>query len=76
MSKAGKKRTHDKKMKAKRAAKAARRAAYAALAGTSRKSKKLRARGRQGFNSGKHQHLIDHCGNAGCSKCYPKFAAA
>lgn len=74
MSKASKKRSHDKKMRAKRAMKAARRTAYAALKGTSKKTKKIKNK-RKLFNpSTAHQHLIARCGNPGCKKCFPQFS--
>jgi hypothetical protein len=71
MGHAGKTRRHGQKMRAKRAAKAQRRAEYASRRGTSKKAKKQGTVVR--FSSGKHQHLIEHCGNVGCSRCYPEF---
>ena len=73
MSKAAKKRSHDKKMRAKRAMKTARRTAYAALRGISKKSKKLRGRNKVGKFTNKHRHLITFCGNPGCKRCFPQF---
>ena len=72
MGHAGKARRHDSKMRARRAAKAAKKAAYAAMRGTSKKSKKISSRSK-GASSHKHQHLIDNCGNIGCSRCFPQF---
>ena len=74
MSKSSKKRSHDAKMRAKRAFKAQRKATYAALKGTSKKSKKVRTRSRTGRFTNKHQHRITHCGNPGCARCFPQFA--
>ena len=64
---------HEMRMKARRGAKAAKQAAYSALAGTSKKGKKVSARLR-GASQFKHAHRVEHCGNAGCERCYPEFA--
>ena len=72
MGRLGRAKRHDSKMRARRAAKAAKKAAYAALRGTSRKSKKISATSR-GVSPYKHMHLVENCGNIGCSKCFPQF---
>ena len=74
MGRVAKARRSAQKMRAKRTAKAARRTAYAAMRGSSKKSKKLLARGKTGPTAGKHRHLVEHCGNVGCVRCYPEFA--
>ena len=74
MSKAGKKRKHEAKMKEKRAKKAAKKAAYAARAGTSKKAKRQRRFAQKSTTSSiyKHAHIMADCGNVGCQKCYPR----
>jgi hypothetical protein len=71
MSKAGKKRKHDEKMKKKKAIKAQRKAAYAALAGTG-KTKNKKARLSPVSSNLKHAHAMVNCGNWGCDRCFPK----
>ena len=73
MGRLGRAKRHDKKMRARRAAKNAKKALYASLKGTSKKGKKVRARTRTGASPGKHRHLVENCGNIGCSKCFPEF---
>lgn len=73
MGSAGKTRRHAIKMRLRRAAKAAKQVAYLALRGTSKKNKKIRAKGRGGIDH-KHLHLIENCGNVGCSSCFPQFS--
>lgn len=63
-----KKLKHDAKMKARKAAKAAKKAKYLALAGTSRKSKRQHT-GNGVSGTYKNAHIMDNCGNPGCSKC-------
>jgi hypothetical protein len=73
MSKAGKARKHDEKMKKKRAAKAAKRAKYAALKGTSKKGKRQLAYKSAVSGNFKHAHTMSNCGNPGCKKCHFKI---
>lgn len=71
MSKSGKARKHEDKMKRRRAEKAAKRAKYAALAGTSKKAKRIiRAQSKSTVaGTYKHAHVMANCGNPGCRKC-------
>lgn len=64
---------HRKKMAAKRSAKEARRTLYASMRGTSKKNKKQQPKGIRLFSAGKHKHLMEHCGNTGCLRCYPRL---
>jgi hypothetical protein len=70
MSKSGKARKHEDKMKRRRAEKAAKRAKYAALAGTSSKTKRIIQRSKSTVAGiYKHAHVMANCGNPGCRKC-------
>ena len=72
MGRAAKLRRHDQKMRLKRAAKAQKKASYLAMRGTSKKSKKIRKFSKN-TGANKHLHLVDNCGNIGCSRCYPQY---
>lgn len=74
MSKVGKKRKHEMKMKEKRAKKAAKKSAYAALAGTSKRNKRQARMQKKSVVAGiyKHAHVMSDCGNPGCEKCNPR----
>jgi len=72
MGKMSRAKKHANKMRMRRSAKAAKRVAYAAMRGTSKKNKKIRARGRNA-SIHKHLHLIANCGNIGCGHCFPEF---
>lgn len=73
MGKKSRTRRSEARKRAKRAMKAQRRAYYESLKGTSRKSKKVRVRTRAGISTHKHLHLVTHCGNVGCGRCFPQF---
>lgn len=73
MSKAGKGRKHEEKMKKRRATKAAKAAKYLALRGTSKKSKRQGSKS-QVSGANKHAHVMVDCGNPGCKHCYPMVA--
>ena len=64
-------RKHNEKMKQKKALKAAKRALYESYAGTGKRAKK---QSKKSPVSGihKHAHIMQDCGNPGCSKCYPR----
>ncbi len=73
MSKAGSKKKHDEKMKERRAKKAQKAALYKSYAGTGKRAKR-RAPVRSGATGLKGKH-VGPCGNIGCVRCFPQFAA-
>ncbi len=66
MGVAGRKRSHEARMKEKRSRKAAKAALYWSYAGTGKRRKKQGRLSVVRFN-----HAVDNCGNVGCKKCYP-----
>lgn len=75
MSKKSKKITKQKNLNIKRARKAANKAMYQARAAEGRNSKSKRStkRRKNEFNPEKGLHIVDNCGNPGCSKCASKI---
>jgi hypothetical protein len=74
MGKASRKKSADRKKRAKQLAKAAKRALYASYAGTGRKVKKNRKKA--GATPQRGNHVMSDCGNPGCERCYPQFRVA
>lgn len=72
MSKTSKKISKDKNLQRKRAIKMANKAKYAAWRAAGENSKSLRAtrKAKSKKSPFKHRHLITHCGNPACSKCF------
>lgn len=73
--KGARKRQKDKRRALKRSRKAAMTAQYESWrdAGTNGKSKRNKLRSKRSKKAHtKHQHTINPCGNAGCSRCYPR----
>lgn len=72
MSKKSKAISKDNNLKKKRALRAANRAKYAMWKAAGENSKSTRAvrKGKKKRSPNKHKHLIAHCGNPACKKCF------
>lgn len=72
MSKKAKKISKDKNLQRKRALKAANRAKYDMWRNAGENTKSLRAvrKAKKKRSPYKHRHLIAHCGNPACKKCF------